>query len=90
MEPTTRWEEKDGVRSGGGAIVRAAAFEIGTKVRGAVTFTVRVPEGFWASIEGGGASATLLMDSDEARGFAAWLNRAADEADRAGARLYGP
>jgi ABC-type sugar transport system substrate-binding protein len=90
VEPTTLWEEKDGVRSGGDAMVRAAAFEIGTEVRGAVTFTVRVPDEFWARIKGGGASATLLLDSDEARGFAAWLDRAADEADRAGPRLYGP
>lgn len=90
MEPATLWEEKDGVRSGGGAIVRAAAFEIGKEVRGAVTLTVRVPDGFWASVEGGGASATLVLNSDEARGFAAWLDRAAREADRAGPRLYGP
>ena len=67
MEPTTLWEEKDGVRSGGGAMVRAAASEIGSAVRGAVTLTVRVPDGFWANVEGGGASATLLLDSDEAR-----------------------
>ena len=54
-------------------MVRAAAFEIGNEARGAVTLTVRVPDGFWAGVEGGGASATLLLDSDEARGFAAWL-----------------
>lgn len=90
MEPTTLWEDKDDVRSGGSGMVRAAAFEVGSGIRGAVTLTVRVPNGFWADIEGGGASATLLLDSDEARGFAAWLDRAADEADRAGPRLYGP
>jgi hypothetical protein len=60
VEPTTLWEEKDGVRSGGGAMVRAAAFEIGNEARGAVTLTVRVSDGFRASIEGGGASATLV------------------------------
>lgn len=59
VEPTTLWEEKDGVRSGGGAMVRAAAFEIGNEARGAVTLTVRVSGGFWASIGGGGASAML-------------------------------
>jgi hypothetical protein len=60
VEPTTLWEEKDGVRSGGGAMVRAAAFEIENEARGAVTLTARVPDKFWASVEGGGASATLM------------------------------
>lgn len=41
-------------------MVRAAAFEIGNEARGAVTLTARVPDKFWASVEGGGASATLM------------------------------
>jgi hypothetical protein len=41
-------------------MVRAAAFEIGNEARGAVTLTVRVSDGFWASIGGGGASAMLV------------------------------
>jgi hypothetical protein len=39
-------------------------------------------------IEGGGASATLLITSNEARGFAAWLDAAAEAADAAGPPLY--
>lgn len=69
--------------------MRAAAFEVGSEVRGAVTLSIRVPAGFWANLDGDGVSATLLLDSDEARGFAAWLDQAAEEADRAGPRLYG-
>ncbi|MEO7556819.1 MAG: hypothetical protein ABIV94_09505 [Acidimicrobiales bacterium] len=88
-EPTTVWEEKDGVRSGGAAIVRAAAFSIGGSRRGAVSLTLRVPDGSWEAITGGGATATLLLNPNEARGFAAWLDAAATAADGAGPPLYG-
>jgi hypothetical protein len=88
-QPRTVWEESDGVAAGGGAIVRAASFPVGDIERGAVTFTVRVPDDFFARIEGGGASATLLITPNEARGFASWLEEAAAAADRVGPPLYG-
>lgn len=82
------WEEQDGVQSGGGGAIRAAAFPVDDSERTAVTLTVRVPDGFFTMIEGGGATATLLITSNEARGFAAWLRAAADAADAAGPPLY--
>ncbi|GAB3869404.1 hypothetical protein GCM10028801_46210 [Nocardioides maradonensis] len=88
-QPRTVWEDQGGVLSGGGGMVRAAAFPVGDGERGGVTFTVRVPDGFFTPIEGGGLSATLLLNPDEARGFAAWLADAADAADTAGPPLYG-
>jgi hypothetical protein len=36
-EPVTVWQEQDGVRSGGGAMIRAASFPVGSATRGAVT-----------------------------------------------------
>lgn len=86
--PRTLWEEQDGVQSGGGGMIRAAAFTIGGAERTAVTLTVRVPDGFYNVIDGGGASATLLITSREARGFAAWLDAAADAADAAAPPLF--
>jgi len=83
------WEETDGVRSGGSGTVAAAAFEIAGAVRGGVTLTVRVPPGFWRQLDGGGATATLLVDADEARGFAGWLDEAAAAAEMTGPALYG-
>jgi hypothetical protein len=38
---------------------------------------------------GGGANGALLVDPDEVQGFAAWLDRASDEPDRAGSCLSG-
>jgi hypothetical protein len=89
VEPTTVWEGQDGVQSGGGAIIRAAAFTIGDVARGGVTLSVRVPEGFWQAVAGGGMAATLLLNPNEARGFAAWLDDAATAADAVGPPLYG-
>jgi hypothetical protein len=54
-----------------------------------VTLTVQVPDGHWSALEGGGANATLVLNPDEARGFAAWLDAAAEAADRVGPPLYG-
>ena len=88
MEPRTVWQDQDGVQSGGGAAVRAAAFSVGETERGGVTFSVQVPDGFYAPINGGGMSATLLMTPNEARGFAAWLDQAAASADEVGQPLY--
>lgn len=88
MEPRTIWQDEDGVQSGGGATVRAAAFPVGGLERGGVTLSVQVPAGFWQAMEGGGMAATLLLNPDEARGFSAWLERAAYEADAAGPPLY--
>ena len=87
--PVTVWQEQDGVRSGGGAVIRAAAFPVGDATRGGVTLTVRFPDGFWQAVKGGGMTATLLLDPDEARGFAMWLTQGADEADAVGPPLYG-
>ena len=89
MVPRTVWEDKDGVQSGGGGIVRAAGFLVAGQERAGVTLTVRVPAGHWSAIEGGGANATLVLNPDEARGFAAWLDAAADAADAVGPPLDG-
>lgn len=70
-------------------MVRAAAFPVGDAERGGVTFTIRVPDGFFAPIDGGGATATLLITPNEARGFASWLEQAASAADRVGPPLHG-
>ncbi len=88
MEPVTVWQEQDGVLSGGAGMIRAASFPSGDLLCGAVTLTVRVPDGFWQQIDGGGASATLMLNPDEARGFAAWLAEAAAAADAVGPPLF--
>ena len=75
--------------SGGGGIIKAAAFSVEGSPRGGVTLTIQVPDGSFAPIQGGGMSATLLLNPLEARGFAAWLDAAADAADQAGPPLYG-
>jgi hypothetical protein len=62
---------------------------MGDATRGGVTLTVRVPDGFWKAVEGGGMTATLLLNPDEARGFGSWLIEGADAADQAGPPLYG-
>ena len=67
---------------------RAAAFPVADSIRVGVALTIRVPDGFFRAIEGGGASATLLLNPGEARGFAAWLDAAAEAADAAGPPLY--
>jgi hypothetical protein len=89
VQPRTGWQEQDGVQSGGGGIVRAAAFTVAGAERGGVTISVQVPDGFWSALGGGGANATLLLNPDEARGFAASLDAAADAADDVGPPLYG-
>ena len=83
------WQKQDEVQSGGSAMVRGAAFTIAGAERGGVALTVLVTDGGWAALDRGGASATLLLDPDEARGFAAWLEDAADAADEVGPPLYG-
>jgi hypothetical protein len=72
----------------GNGMVRAAAFSVGGTERGGVTFTVQVPDGFHAPADGGGATATLLITSNEARGFASRRERAAGAADVVGPPLY--
>lgn len=74
--------------SGGSAAVQAAAFSVGGIERGGVTLTIQVPSGMYRVADGGGASATLLLNPAEARGFAAWLDSAADAAEAAGPPLY--
>ena len=74
--------------SGGRGMVRAAAFSVADGIRVGVTLTIRVPDGFFRPIDGGGASATLLLNPGEARGFAAWIDAAADAVDAAGPPLY--
>jgi hypothetical protein len=69
-------------------MVRTVAFAIGDTERGGVTLTVQVPDGFYAPIDGGGATATLLITPNEARGFASWLEEAAEAADVVGPPLY--
>ncbi len=69
-------------------MVRGAAFSVGDTERGGVTFTVQVPDGFYVPIDGGGATATLLITPNEARRFASWLEQAASAADAVGPPLY--
>ncbi len=68
--------------------MRAAAFPVGGDERGAVTLTLHVPDGWFAAHDGGGGSATLLITATEARGFASWLEQAADAADVVGPPLH--
>ena len=87
-EPRTLWQDQDGVLCGGSGMVCAAAFPVADSMRVGVSLTIRVPDELFRPIDGGGASATLLLNPEEARGFAAWLNAAADTADAAGPPLY--
>lgn len=88
MEPRTVWQDQDGVHSGGGAVVRAAAFSVGGEERGGVTLTLQVPAGSWQEGPEGAGAATLLLTPSEARGFASWLDAAAEAADDVGPPLY--
>ena len=88
-EPQTVWEDSDGVLSGSMATVRAAAMPRGDQMCGAVTLTIRVPQDFFNIVEQDGSrAATILLNPDEARGIAAWLDDAAQAADRVGPPLY--
>ncbi len=87
-EPRTLWQDQDGVLCGGSGMVCAAAFPVANSMQVGVTLTIRFPDEFFRPIDGGGASATLLLNPEEARGFAAWLNAATDAADAAGPPLY--
>lgn len=82
------WQDEDGVLSDGGGVVRAAALTVAGSERGTVTLTGRAPEPHLSAIECVGANAMLLLNPDEARGFAAWLDTAADAADAVGPPLY--
>ena len=87
--PQTVWEDADGVLSGGAASVRGAAMPRGGQMCGAVTLTIRVPEGFFEVVQQDQSGvATILLNPDEARGIAAWLDEAARAADRVGPPLY--
>jgi hypothetical protein len=66
-EPRTLWQEEHGVPSGGCGMVRAAAVPVADGMRAGVMLTIRVPDGFFRPIGGGGASATLLLNPVEAR-----------------------
>jgi hypothetical protein len=88
-QPQTVWEDSDGVLSGSMASVRAAAMSRGGQICGAVTLTIRVPEDFFKIVQQDGSGvATILLNPDEARGIAAWLDEAAQAADRVGPPLY--
>jgi len=88
-EPQTVWEDSDGVLSGSLAAVRAAAMARGELICGAVTLTVRVPQDFFNVIQQDGSGvATILLNPNEARRIAAWLDQAAQAADRVGPPLY--
>jgi len=87
--PQTVWEDADGVLSGAMASVRGAAMPRGGQMCGAVTLTIRVPEGFFEVVQQDQSGvATILLNPDEARGIAAWLDEAAQAADRVGPPLY--
>jgi hypothetical protein len=88
-QPQTVYEESDGVLSGGMAAVRAAAMPRGDQMCGAVTLTIRVPNDFFNVVqEDGSGVATILLNPNEARGIAVWLDEAAQAADRVGPPLY--
>jgi hypothetical protein len=69
-------------------MVRAAAYTISAGARGAVTVTVAVPEGYSAPLDSGGASATILLDPEEALGLREWLREASEAASSVGPGLY--
>jgi hypothetical protein len=54
-----------------------------------VTLTTLVPDGFFATVEGGGVSATTLIGPGEARELATLLIDAAARAETLGPPLYG-
>lgn len=88
-QPQTVWEDADGVLSGSTASVRAAAMPLGDQMCGAVTLTIRVPEGFFEVVQQDGSGvATILLNPNEARGIAVWLDEAAQAAARVGPPLY--
>jgi hypothetical protein len=63
----------------------------GDQMCGAVTLTIRVPQDFFNTVpQDGSGVATILLNPNEARGIAAWLNEAAQAADRVGPPLYEP
>lgn len=71
-------------------MIRAAAFVVDGEERGAVTLTLQAVDGFWMPLgDGAGVNATIALNPNEARGFAAWLNEAADAADSVGPPFYG-
>jgi len=88
-EPQTVYEVSDGTLSGSSAMVRGAAMPCGDQMCGAVTLTVRVPQSFFRVLQQDGSGvATVLLNPDEARGIAVWLDEAARAADRVGPPLY--
>jgi hypothetical protein len=88
-QPQTVWEDSDGVLSGSTASVRAAAMPRGGQMCGAVTLSIRVPEDFFQILQPDGSGvATILLNPDEARGIASWLDEAARAADHVGPPLY--
>ncbi|HVM14720.1 MAG TPA: hypothetical protein VM287_10385, partial [Egibacteraceae bacterium] len=64
-----------------------AAFSVGGEERGGVTLSLQVPAGSWQQGPEGAAAATVLLTPNEARGFAAWLDAAAEAADAVGPPL---
>lgn len=87
--PQIIWEESEGLLSGSVVRVRGAAMGRANQICGAVSLTVRVPEHFFEVVqEDGSGVATLMLNPEEARGIAAWLDEAAHEADQVGPPLY--
>jgi hypothetical protein len=61
----------------------------GDQMCGAVTLTIRVPKDFFNVVQQDGSGvATIPLNPSEARGIAAWLDEAAQAADRVGPPLY--
>lgn len=61
----------------------------GDQMCGAVTLTIRVPESLFQVVQQNQSGvATILLNPDEARGIAAWLDEAAQAAERVGPPLY--
>ena len=64
----------------------------GNETRGAVAVTFRVPgnsfNAYDAADDGAAILVTMLVNPDEARGMAQWLQKAADAADEAGPPVF--
>jgi hypothetical protein len=77
----------DEVASGMLVGIRSAVFSIGGSDRSAVTLSISVPDAFVEKFEGG-ASATILLNPDEAQGLASRLGEAAAAAFGAAPPMY--
>jgi len=88
LHPRNIWWREQQFRSGVRIAVTGAAFLIDGSARGGVTVTMAVPDDLSRSLEGGGVSATVLLDPTEAQTLCEWLRAAADSIANVGPGLY--